>query len=350
MLTHFFTFWSSVPLRLRFLITSFSGIAVMFAEDLFLSGVNPIGLAFLIAGALVILCVGELIIRDVHKGLTNLQTAIGDLSQLNLSNDAKVSGQLEMQHIATDLNKVISEWRQIIQTNLASSRGMVEAVAVVEGQCNALSDMSEHQRSDIVSMTEGTVRSKALVHDVESRMSRVNQSLHNIGDVVEANTSHMAELIRKTEEVSNVSAIIKQISEQINLLALNAAIEAARAGDAGRGFAVVADEVRKLSNQSANAVSGIDEVVKALTQAVHTMEEGQQRIVETITAIGTDTASVTQGMSEQTVAINDISSRVENFAGQIEEVHHNVEQTTAASANLENLASQLNALSSRFKL
>jgi len=350
MLTHFFSFWSSVPLRWRFLITSFSGIVVMFSEDLFITGTTPLGLAFVGAGALMILLVGELIIRDVHKGLRNLQTAITELSRLNLSRDATISGQLEMQHIAADLNKVIAEWRTIIQTNLASSRGMVEAVAVVEGQCHALREMSEHQRNDIASMTEGTVRSKALVHDVESRMSRVNASLHNIGDVVQQNASYMAELIRKTAEVSNVSAAVKHISEQINLLALNAAIEAARAGDAGRGFAVVADEVRKLSNQSATAVSGIDTVVEALTRAVQTMEEGQQRIVETIEGIGADTASVTQGMSEQTGAINDISSRVENFAGQIEEVHHNVEQTTVASANLENLASDLNTLASRFKI
>lgn len=350
MLTTFFSFWSSVPLRWRFFITSFSGIAVMFTEDVFVVGTTPEGWMFLLAGASVILVVGELIIRDVHKGIVNLQSSIAALSRLDLSKDAQIGGQLEMQHIATDLNKVIAEWRTIINTNLTSSRGMVEAVAVVEGQCHALREMSEHQRNDISSMTEGTVRSKALVHDVESRMSRVNSSLQNIGDVVQQNTSYMAELIRKTEEVSNVSSVIKQISEQINLLALNAAIEAARAGDAGRGFAVVADEVRKLSNQSANAVSGIDTVVEALTRAVHTMEEGQQRIVETIQGIGADTASVTQGMSEQTVAIDDISSRVENFAGQIEEVHHNVEQTTVASANLESLAGDLNALASRFRV
>ncbi len=350
MLAKFFTFWSCVPLRWRFLITAFSGIAVMFCEDIFIVGTTAEGWLFLLAGASVIVFVGELIIRDVHKGILNLQTSIANLSNLDLSQNAAVSGQLEMQHIAKDLNKVIAEWRTIIHTNLNSSRGMVEAVAVVEGQCHALREMSDCQRSDISSMTEGTIRSKALVHDVESRMSRVNNSLHNIGDVVQQNNSHMSELIRKTEEVSNVSSVIKQIAQQINLLALNAAIEAARAGDAGRGFAVVADEVRKLSNQSAHAVSGIDEVVEALARAVHTMEEGQQRIVETIEGIGADTSSVTQGMSEQTVAIDDISSRVENFAGQIEEVHHNVEQTTVASANLENLAGDLNALASRFKI
>ena len=350
MLNQFFTFWTKVPLRWRFLITSFSGISVMFSEDLFIVGTTTEGWAFLIAGALVIIFVGELIIRDVHKGIVNLQTTIGDLSKLNLSTNAKLTGQLEMQMIAADLNKVIAEWRTIIQTNLASSKGMVEAVAVVESQCHALREMSEHQRSDIAIMTEGTVRSKSLVHDVESRMVRVNGSLGNIGAVVQENTTYMAELTRKTEEVANVSNMVKTISEQINLLALNAAIEAARAGDAGRGFAVVADEVRKLSNQSANAVSGIDEVVQALTHAVHTMEAGQQRIVETIERISADTASVAQGMGEQTVAIDDIASRVENFAGQIEEVHHNVEETSHATTNLENLANELNTLSSRFRI
>src|SRR5690625_3982788 len=82
-----------------------------------------------------------------------------------------------------------------------------------------------------------------------------------INDVVQEYVEKMKWLDQQAQEISKLVGVINDIADQTNLLALNAAIEAARAGENGKGFAVVADEVRKLSEQVANSVSEITNIV-----------------------------------------------------------------------------------------
>lgn len=84
------------------------------------------------------------------------------------------------------------------------------------------------------------------------------------------------------EEISQVSASIREIASQTNLLALNASIEAARAGEAGKGFAVVAEEIKKLSEDTNEEISKVNALTSKVMENVRTLSMESKEVLSFI--------------------------------------------------------------------
>lgn len=137
----------------------------------------------------------------------------------------------------------------------------------------------------------------------------------------------MGAISKSSVEMINITSIINDISDRINLLSLNAAIEAARAGDAGRGFAVVADEISKLADQTASSIKDISRLIsvneleinrgaESITGSVATIRE----IIDGIRIIGEVVGNIFRGMTEQSATnqmINSDVAGVGQHAGEI---------------------------------
>lgn len=131
---------------------------------------------------------------------------------------------------------------------------------------NALHNVVVDNADSSVQAADGATEAGERASSSGQVMSEAIKDMQSVSSMVSNAASEIEELTRRSDEIRNIVAVIREIADQTNLLALNAAIEAARAGEQGRGFAVVADEVRKLAERTQSSTGEIGDRVSSILQ------------------------------------------------------------------------------------
>nr|WP_314900255.1 extracellular solute-binding protein [uncultured Deefgea sp.] len=377
----------SLVLIVLLIVVSSSSVAAV--NDLFITIllIGFLGLGALLAG----LIFG---INQLFKPLTQMR----DLMRLqatdrgDLMTRLPVNGHGDIADISRAYNESTDKVQRILRDVQREMEGLalgLSELTVVTGQMAKDTHMqSDHAASSAATVEEITVSinhiadsARDMDHVVEEtqRLSsnsadsvlRVSEEVGKVSEAVVALTQTMDGLGARSEEISGIIGVIKDIAGQTNLLALNAAIEAARAGEMGRGFAVVADEVRKLAERTSSATveiaHKIESVGRETQNAVSNMSTTAERVAHSVTmaedarghmlgirehmgSVVSAVRLIAESTQEQSAATHTLASSAERLDVMTQATDSALQQATNTLKNLDERAKRLLKSVGNFKL
>lgn len=267
-----------------------------------------------------------------------------------------VSSVSELTGGVTTIDSAVDEQASLAQESATAIEEMSATVTEVAKAAGSTSELTEQSQS--------TARTgQKAVADTVTAMKEIAESVSAAAEVMER-------LAAGSEQIGGVVDVISGIADQTNLLALNAAIEAARAGEHGMGFAVVADEVRALATKTTEATkeiagmigtirSDINKTQQAMNAGCLRVESGVRQaggahdcLDEIVTVCDSSSQMVAQiatATEEQAATAVEISSGVGKISDMSQRTKSAAEKITAATMELEKLASELGRRSAWFK-
>jgi methyl-accepting chemotaxis protein len=350
--------------------------------------------AIVLVSLIVLVPIASVVLAGMLRGLKRLSQAMHEISQGegDLTRRIDVLGHDEIAVTAQAFNTFIGHLQTMFQGVKIEADRVIEGVQSAGGTVRSVAEdsreLSDVSSSNAATLEEITVSishiadaareaDELVTHtgkvsgESAADMEKISLEMGRTVDAVKGLSTMLTTLDNRSQQISGITNVIKDIADQTNLLALNAAIEAARAGEMGRGFAVVADEVRKLAERTAQATLEITGMVNTIreetSQAVSNMQhtvssvdggvELTQNAVERIAEIRAAMASVVAKMNEISLSTREqhnattvIAQSTERINGRILDSDTSLQGVHQTLTELSSTASNMREMFSRFRV
>lgn len=302
--------------------------------------------------------------RRVIRPLLNLQKATFRLLAGDTRSRIPDDGADCVASVAAALEQVRIKMDGVLKDNLAVAARFSDAVNNLTSSITELSDRTtehaaslEESAASLEQLTSSVARnSDNTVHAAQFAQKSLDTTRRGRAVVGDLNTT-MSAIEESSRRIGEIVGIIDSIAFQTNLLALNAAVEAARAGEQGRGFAVVAQEVRNLAQRSAASAREIKALIESsaatVEQGSHLAEradQAMQDVVESVERAAGLLAEIEAAGREQQAGIEQISAAVSQMEQITQEDAQMAQALTETAAGLQDRSNELMAVISAFRL
>lgn len=237
-------------------------------------------------------------------------------------------------HVSEGIQSSVSELQSTSASTLNASEEIAKAIEDVAynntKQAGIATDIShsldimQQMSSDITvsvqdiescssQLTENCNVMRAKIETTQESSELMSESVINIKEKIDATNEVIAKM-------SDILESIEDIAAETKLLSLNASIEAARAGDAGRGFAVVADSINRLSDNTANELVSIKDIISKITLDFRECAVSIKDVVQNNT-------ENMQGIAEVIESFRNVDTAIQNTSGQVDIISRAVIET-----------------------
>ena len=311
------------------------------------------------ASLMALLLLGRLV-----SGFRQVNAAATAIASNNLTLKVESSGSDEISTMLAQMETMRSNLHHMIGQVHKGAETIAEASTQVAVGTHDLSARTEQQASALEQTASATEQLSGTVQQNADSAAQASQLAATATGVAERGGAVVAQVVGTMEAINassrkivDIIAVIDGIAFQTNILALNAAVEAARAGEQGRGFAVVASEVRSLAGRSAEAAKEVKTLISDSVDKVGVGSEQvavagatMQEIVAGIQRVADIVGEIASASREQAMGLGQINQAVAHLDGVTQQNASLVEQTSAASAALQEQARHLATLAATFQL